>query len=108
MGKRLERPMTVSEIAKVQDRDIDFSDFPELDEAFWRDARLVEPDRTQSATPRVKQSMLDACKAQGQGYQTRMNAVPETYARAFSQNASRSPGAAAAPMALKSQVTTKS
>jgi uncharacterized protein (DUF4415 family) len=109
MSKRFDKPMTVSEIAKVQDRDIDFSDIPELDEAFWRDARLVEPDRTQSVTLRVKQSVLDAFKAQGKGYQTRMNAVLETYARAaMSQNARPSRRAAAGPMARKSQVTTKS
>jgi uncharacterized protein (DUF4415 family) len=73
--------MTTTEIAAATDRDIDFSDVPELDDAFWRNARLVEPDRTQSVTLRVKKSVLETFKAQGKGYQTRMNAVLESYAR---------------------------
>jgi uncharacterized protein (DUF4415 family) len=43
--------------------------------------RLVAPDTTQQVTLRVKKSVLDAYKATGKGYQTRMNAVLETYAR---------------------------
>ena len=37
---------------------------------FWRKARLVAPDRFQSVTLRMKQSMLDADKSQGKGRQT--------------------------------------
>jgi uncharacterized protein (DUF4415 family) len=81
MKKRYDKPMTTTEIAAATDRDIDFSDVPELDDAFWRNARLVEPDRTQSVTLRVKKSVLETFKAQGKGYQTRMNAVLESYAR---------------------------
>ncbi|HWK43818.1 MAG TPA: BrnA antitoxin family protein [Stellaceae bacterium] len=81
--------MTAAEIAAIPDREIDYSDIPELDDAFWQNARLVEPDRTQSVTLRVKQSVLDAYKAQGRGYQTRMNAVLESYARAVMQKLDR-------------------
>lgn len=83
MTKRYARPMTPDEIAAVPDSEIDFSDVPELDDAFWANAKLVEPDRTQSVTLRVKTSVLDAYKQQGRGYQTRMNAVLESYARAM-------------------------
>ena len=82
MMKRYARPMMPDEIAAVPDAEIDFSDVPELDEAFWTNAKLVEPDRTQSVTLRVKTSVLDAYKQQGRGYQTRMSAVLESYARA--------------------------
>jgi uncharacterized protein (DUF4415 family) len=81
MKKPYDKPMTAAEIAATTDRDIDFSDVPELDDAFWQHARLVEPDRTQSVTLRVKKSVLEAYKAQGKGYQTRMNAVLESYVR---------------------------
>ncbi|MFY7960016.1 MAG: BrnA antitoxin family protein [Elsteraceae bacterium] len=83
MSKRYDKPMTAAEIAAVTDDQIDFSDIPELDEAFWANARLVEPDRTQLVTLRVKKSVLDAFKAQGKGYQTRMNAVLESYSRSM-------------------------
>ncbi|KQP10616.1 MAG: BrnA antitoxin family protein [Methylobacterium sp.] len=83
MTKRYARPMTPDEIAAVPDSEIDFSDVPELDEAFWANAKLIEPDRTQSVTLRVKTSVLEAYKQHGRGYQTRMNAVLESYARAM-------------------------
>jgi len=88
MKKRYDKPMTAAEIAATPDRDIDFSDVPDLDDAFWRNARLVEPDRTQSVTLRVKKSVLETYKAQGKGYQTRMNAVLESYARTLTRQRS--------------------
>ena len=83
MMKRHARPMTPAEIAAVPDSEIDFSDLPEVGDTFWANAQLVEPDRTQSVTLRVKTSVLDAFKLQGRGYQTRMNAVLESYALAM-------------------------
>ncbi|NKE48765.1 BrnA antitoxin family protein [Roseomonas frigidaquae] len=77
--KRLE------ELAARRDDQIDYSDIPELDENFWKNAQLVQPDRTKSVTLRVKQSVLEAFQAQGKGYQTRMNAVLETYARSLTK-----------------------
>ena len=70
-------------LAARTDAQIDYSEIPELDEAFWKDARMIEPDRTQSVTLRVKKSVLETFKAQGKCYQTRMNAVLETYARSL-------------------------
>ena len=75
--------MTAAEIAHVTDPYVDFSDIPELGDAFWKNARLVMPDRTRSVTLRVKQSVLDTYKVRGKGYQTLMNAVLETYAHSL-------------------------
>ena len=36
-----------AEVAGVEDAAIDFEDIPELDDAFWREADLIEPDRTE-------------------------------------------------------------
>lgn len=78
--------MTISkerlkELASRGDEKIDYSDIPELDNEFWKNAVLVEPDKTQAVTLRVKKSILDTYKSLGKGYQTRMNAVLESYAR---------------------------
>jgi uncharacterized protein (DUF4415 family) len=74
--------LTLEEIAALPDDTIDTTDIAELDEAFWSRARLVKPDRTRLVTLRVKQSVLDAFRARNpKGYQTRMNAVLESYAR---------------------------
>ena len=45
MKKRYERAMTVEDMRAIKDEDIDFSDIPEADEAFWRSARVYAPDR---------------------------------------------------------------
>jgi len=68
-------------VRKSDDERIDYSDIPELDEDFWERAELVEPERTQQVTLRVKTSVLEAFRATGKGYQTRMNAVLESYVR---------------------------
>ncbi len=77
-----DRALTPDEIAATKDEDIDFSDIAELDETFWQRARLVEPDRTEQITLRVKRSVLAHFKASGKGYQTRINRVLESYVRA--------------------------
>ena len=48
-GKRHDRELTADEMAKLKAEDIDFSDIPELGDAFWAKAKLVmpEPEGTQ-------------------------------------------------------------
>jgi uncharacterized protein (DUF4415 family) len=82
-GRGPARELTLDELAARTDAEIDTSDIPELDDAFWARARLVQPDRTKLVTLRVKQSVIEAFRAENpKGYQTRMNAVLESYARA--------------------------
>ena len=81
MKKRYDKELNIERLAAMKDEDIDYSDIPELGEEFWKNAIVVYPDRTTPVTLRVKQSVLDIYKAQGKGYQTRMNAVLESYAR---------------------------
>ena len=80
---RVER---LKDIEAVRDEDIDYSDIPELDESFWANAELVEPDTSQHVTLRIKKSVLEHFKAKGaKGYQTRITAVLESYVRAQEQ-----------------------
>lgn len=79
---RYGKPLTPAQIAATQDKNIDFSDIPELDATFWREAELVEPDHSEQITMRVKRSVLEYFKAPGKGYQTRINRVLESYVRA--------------------------
>ena len=76
------KALAPAEVAAVEDAAISFDDIPELDETFWREAELVEPDRTEQITLRVKRSVLDHFRAPGKGYQTRINRVLESYVRA--------------------------
>ena len=81
MKKRYPKEMSLEDLAAVSDEEIDYSDIPQLDAKFWKNAKLVEPENTQQVTLRVKKSVLEAYKATGKGYQTRMNAVLESFAR---------------------------
>ena len=79
---RHKKALDPTEIAAIEDAAIDFGDIPELDEAFRQEARLVEPERTEEITLRVKRSVLEHFRAPGKGYQTRINRVLESYVRA--------------------------
>ena len=83
MKKRYDNELRIAELAAMKDEDIDYSDIPELTDEFWKNARVVEPGGTTPVTLRVKKSVLEIYKAQGKGYQTRMNAVLESYARSL-------------------------
>ena len=54
----------------------------ELDEAFWRNARIVAPPGKKSIHLRLDADVLAWFKAQGRGYLTRMNAVLRSYMEA--------------------------
>ena len=53
----------------IKDGDIDYSDIPELEDAFFKKAKKA------SVTVRFDADMVQWFKARGKGYQTRMNAV---------------------------------
>lgn len=63
----------------LRDRDIDYSDIPELDADFFRQARVVTPPRKQQLTIRLDTDVLAWLKGQGKGYQSRINAVLRAY-----------------------------
>lgn len=71
----------LAELASRPDDQIDYNDIPELDDNFWKEAKIVEPEGTQQVTLRLKKSVLNAFKATGKGYHSRMNAVLESYAK---------------------------
>lgn len=73
---------TLRRVDAMPEEAIDYSEIPELDAAFWARAEQARPDRTEQVTLRIKKSVLDAFKAGGRGYQTRINAVLESYVRA--------------------------
>ena len=59
------------------DKDIDYSDSPPLSDEFWRNAvrgRFYRPTKT-STTVRIDSDVLAWLRAQGKGYQSRINAI---------------------------------
>ncbi len=63
----------------MKDEEIDYSEIPELDEAFFRDARVVLPPAKRQLTIRLDADVLEWMKGQGKGYQSRINAILRAY-----------------------------
>ena len=73
----------IKRLKSIKDKDIDFSDIPELDETFWKNAELKTPENKTKITIRVDNEVLSWFKKKvGRGYQTRINAVLKTYVEA--------------------------
>lgn len=69
----------LKELSERPDESIDYSDIPELDADFFEHAELVYPPGKQSVTIRLDADILAWMKAQGKGYQSRINAVLRAY-----------------------------
>jgi uncharacterized protein (DUF4415 family) len=67
----------VAALAARPDGEIDFSDIPPLTEDFWKNAvrgKYYKPTKT-STTVRIDSDVLAWLRAQGKGYQSRINAI---------------------------------
>ena len=70
----------IEKLRKIKDEDIDYSDIPPLTEEFWknakpfRDRHLFRPVK-ESTTVRLDADVLTWLRAEGPGYQTRINAI---------------------------------
>ena len=74
----------LKKIDATKDEDIDYSDIPEFDDAFIDSVEMkFSPGKKQIAL-RVDTDVLDWMKAQGKGYQSRINAILRAYYEAHS------------------------
>lgn len=71
-------------LSEMRDEDIDTSDIPELDDTFFEEAEVRLPPK-KSVTMRLDADVLEWFKAQGQGYQTRINQLLRKYMEAQEQ-----------------------
>ena len=71
----------LAEIAAINDEDIDTSDIAEVNEHFFRTARLIMPESgtKKAVSMRIDEDVLEWFKAQGKGHLSRMNAVLRAY-----------------------------
>ena len=79
MTKRYKKPLPSEQLAALSDKEIDTSDIPELDDAFWAKAELQAPLSKSAISIRLDADILEWFKAQGKGYQSRINAVLRAY-----------------------------
>ena len=66
---------------------IDYSDIPALNAAFFRDARVVVPPGKKQLTVRVDADVLAWLQEQGKGYHSRINAILRAYYEAHQDRA---------------------
>lgn len=71
----------------MTDKDIDYSDIPELDESFFTHPTVEISTSKDTITLRVDHETLEWFKQQGRGYQTRINAVLRSYVKAHQPHA---------------------
>lgn len=64
--------LTDEEIESAMRSDPDWADLIDFD---WSDAVVVTPKKKKAVSIRLDEDVIDFFKAQGEGYQTRMNAV---------------------------------
>jgi uncharacterized protein (DUF4415 family) len=76
MKRKLETEL--GRLAARKDEDIDLSDIPELDEAFFREAEWRPPIK-KPVTIRLDADVLAWFRGQGPGYQTRINRLLRRY-----------------------------
>ena len=80
MKKKYKKPLTAKELAIRSDSDIDTSDIPELDEGFWKNAKLIAPRRKPNVSLRLDERTIAYFKAKNpKGYTARMAAVLAAY-----------------------------
>lgn len=59
----------------MKDADIDYSDIPSLDKAFFKKATMPWPPAKKQLTIRLDADLLAWLKGHGKGYQTRINRI---------------------------------
>jgi uncharacterized protein (DUF4415 family) len=83
MTQRYKKELSLEELAALPDDQIDLRDSPELDESFWKNARLVLPEGKEKVSIRLDKDILEWFRGQkDRGYQSRINAVLRAYVEA--------------------------
>jgi uncharacterized protein (DUF4415 family) len=72
----------LKELRAIKDSAIDTSDIPELDESFWKKAKVHVPKAKTAISIRLDPEVLDWFRSQGKGYQSIMNAVLKSFIEA--------------------------
>lgn len=70
----------------MADEEIDTSDIPPLDETFFANAKLRLPDKRVPVTIDIDADVLEWFKAQGEEFQSRINAALRIYAEAHKEH----------------------
>ncbi len=79
MSKKSTIKSDLKRIDPTRDDDIDYTDIPARDESFFKEVRVAVPPGKKQLTIRLDADVLAWLKAQGKGYQSRINAILRMY-----------------------------
>lgn len=65
----------LARLDRMKDSDIDYSDIPPLGDEFFKKATVAWPPAKQQLTIRLDADVLNWLRANGKGYQTRINRI---------------------------------
>ena len=83
MTKRYKKPLTPDELKALEDTEIDTSDISELDDSFWKNAKLDAPRTKPNVSLRLSEEVIEFFKAENpKGYTRRMAIVLSAYVEA--------------------------
>ncbi len=69
-------------IANISEDQLDFTDIPETDEEFWKNAEIKLPETKQRITIRLDSEIIEYFKDHYDNYQTYINSVLKAYIHA--------------------------
>ncbi|MBP7737008.1 MAG: BrnA antitoxin family protein [Spirochaetes bacterium] len=72
----------LKKLADAPDSTIDYSDIPELDKDFWKNAVIEFPKKKKSVSIRLDQDVIAWYKSHYREYQTAINAVLKSFMKA--------------------------
>ncbi len=78
-SKKYTSKSDLKRLDSMTDEDIDYSDIPETNEAFWENAKVVLPKHKRQITLRIDDDVIDWFRSEGKGYQTKINAILRSY-----------------------------
>jgi len=69
----------IEKLEKLPDAGIDYSDIPETDAEFWKEAIVEYPTKKIHLSIRLDEDIVAWFRRFGKGYQTKINAVLRSY-----------------------------
>jgi len=82
MSTKYRKKLTLEEIARRPESEIDYSDIHELDERFWENAKIVAPRTKVNVSLRLPGDVIEFFKSESPGgYTSRMAAVLAAYVK---------------------------
>lgn len=69
-------------LSQKDDKEINYEDSPATTKEFWKDAEIFMPQHKVHISLRLDEDIINYFKAEGKGYQSKINAILKSYIHA--------------------------